>query len=75
MNVNSDQIVLLMMVDSIQKKLEEQKKITAKHAAVSLKLSTDLMLANKKLDTSNEIIDIQKRLIDSLKEQIKNSNL
>lgn len=64
MNPNSNETTLLMMVDSLEKKLQEQKVIYSKQAALVLTLST-------KLEIYNRIIEDQKEAIDYLKKEVR----
>jgi hypothetical protein len=72
MNVNSNETSLMMMVNSLQKTLEQQKKIFLKQNEVIGKMNENLESAIIRYEIAESIIKKQEELIDTLKRIITN---
>jgi hypothetical protein len=52
MNPNSDEVVLIMMIDSLQNKLNDQKKITVKQSEIIKKQNSEIESLKKIISLS-----------------------
>lgn len=75
MNVNSNETSLMMMVNSLQKTLEQQKKIFLKQNEVISKMNDNLESAIIRYEIAESIIKKQEELINTLKGIITNGYL
>lgn len=75
MDPNSVETSLTMMINSLQEKLEQERKIFLKQSELIKKLNDNLDMAMIRYEIAESVIEEQKKLIDTLRGIITNGYL